>query len=238
MTSMKKVICVLMSFVAMISAFSQENYQGAKAEDMVPYKWRATLYGGLYLNNEQAWQLEGSVSWNFNKNVGVGLGLELTSQYNQPSRQTIIDGYEAMLTENERNVGWIIFKPSIIIKSPDIWKSNDKYFRLWFQVEPGLSFACPARNSLTYEIKEIHGVVCETVGYRRFLNEGLQWLYWNERFSANFSIDRFVIGVGYYISNLDYYSGRRNVTLANGQKFHVPKRELSQSVFLSAGYTF
>ena len=56
--------------------------------------------------------------------------------------------------------------------------------------------------------------------------------------SINYALDRFVIGAGYYISNLDYYSGRRNVTLPNGQKFHVPKKEISQSIFLSAGYTF
>ena len=76
----------------------------------------ADLYGGLYLNNEPAWQLEPSVSWLFHKYLGVSLGLELTSQYNQPSRQTVIDGHEAELADNERNIGWLILKPSLVIK--------------------------------------------------------------------------------------------------------------------------
>lgn len=203
-----------------------------------PLKWTATFYGGLYLNNEQPWQLEPSVTWNFHKHIGVSLGVELTGQYNQPGRTTMIDGHEAELVENERNIAWIIFKPSVVFRSPDIWRSQDHYYRCWFQAEPGISFACPFRNSLTYEIKEIHGGISQTIDSRRFSNKGLQWFYWNARVSFNFAIDRVVIGAGYYLSNLDYYSGRRNVTLANGQKFHVPEKELSQSIFLSIGYTF
>lgn len=207
------------------------------AQDDKP-TFTADLYGGFYLNNEPAWQLEPSVSWLFHKYLGVAFGLELTSQYNQPSRQTIIDGQEAELTDNERNIRWIIFKPSVVLKSPTVWESTDNDYRLWFQVEPGLSLACPFRNSLTYEIKEFAGSVGQTVDYRRFPNKGLQWFYWNARASVNFAIGRFILRGGYYLSNLDYYSGRRNITLANGQKFYVPKRELSQSIFLSIGYSF
>lgn len=233
---MKKIIltflfAVCSTIIMQIKAenvFGQDNRKGIVT----------TLYGGIYLNNEQAWQLEPSVSWHFHKYFGIGLGIELTGQYNQPSRQTIIDGHEAELADNERNIAWIMFKPSFIIKSPDVWKSNDNYYRLWFQAEPGISLACPFRNSLTYEIKEIQGMVSKTIDYRKFPNKGLQWFYWNARVSVNFAIDRFIIGAGYYISNLDYYSGRRNVTLPDGQKFYVPKKELSQSVFLSIGYTF
>lgn len=188
----------------------------------------ADLYGGIYLNNEQAWQIEPSISWNFYKYLGLNFGLELTRQYNQPGRQTIIDGREAELADNERNIGWVIFKPSLTIKTPAIWKNPDNDCSLWAEVNPGLSLACPFRNSLTYEIKNISGGIGQTVDFRRFTNEGLQWFYWNARISVCFSVDRFVFRGGYYISNLDYYSGRRNIQLANGNKFYVPKKELSQ----------
>lgn len=222
------ILAVLLSWYATIGLYAQDDKP----------TFTADLYGGIYLNNEQAWQLEPSVSWLFHKYLGVALGLELTGQYNQPSRQTTIDGQEAELTDNERNIRWVIFKPSVILKSPTVWESADHDYRLWFQVEPGLSLACPFRNSLTYEIKEFAGAVSQTVDYRRFPNKDLQWFYWNARASVNFAIGRFILRGGYSLSNLDYYSGRRNITLANGQKFHVPKRELSQSVFLSIGYSF
>lgn len=222
-----------LKLLLLIPFLSCTNMYGQERNGIV-----TTLYGGLYINNEQAWQLEPSVAWHFHEYLGVGLGIELTGQYNQPSRQTIIDGHEAELTDNERNIAWVILKPSMILKTPKVWKSSDNYYHLWFQAEPGISLACPFRNSLTYEIKEFQRAVSQTVDYRKFQNKGLKWFYWNARVSANFAIDRFIIGAGYYISNLDYYSGRRNVTLANGQKFYVPKKEISQSVFLSLGYSF
>lgn len=209
----------------------------AKADDAVK-QWQATLYGGLYLNNEQAWTLEPSVAWHFHRYIGVAFGVELTAQYNQPSRQTVINGHEADLTKNQRDASWIIFKPSVVFKSPDLWKSDDSYFRLWLQAEPGVSLACPFHNSLTYEIKEFQGAVGYTVDYKRFPNKDLRWFYWNARLSANIAVDQFIIGIGYYLSDLDYYSARRNVTLADGSKFRVPKKELSQSIFLSLGYKF
>lgn len=164
--------------------------------------------------------------------------IRINQQYNQPSRQTIIDGHEAELVDNEKDIRWIILKPSVIIKSPAIWKSEDNYYRIWIQTEPGLSFACPFRNSLTYGIKEFSGIISHTVDYRTFPNKGLQWLYWNAKISINLAFERFIFRGGYYISNLDYYSGRRNITLANRNKFWVPQKELSQSIFLSIGYTF
>ncbi len=199
-------------------------------------KIRASLSGGLYINNEQAWQLEPSVSWHFHKYFGIGIGMEFTSQYNQPGRTTVIDGHEAELAGNERNVGWIIFKPHVIFKSPTLWQSSDAFMRLWVQAEPGISLACPFHNSLTYEIKEFQGNVSHIIDYRKFPNKDLKWFYWNARISVNFAIDRFIIGAGYNISDLDYYSSRRNITLANGQKFYVPKKEMSQSIFISIGY--
>ncbi len=224
---MKRLFIIAVIFLVAIAAIAQEEKR----------PFTATLYGGIYLNNEQAWTIEPSVAWHFHKYIGVALGMELTSQYNQPSRTTTINGHEASLADNEKNIAWIIFKPSVIFKSPNLLKNKDD-IRLWLQAEPGISLACPFRNSLTYDIYDIKGNVGTVVDYMKFPNKGLDWFYWNARLSVNLSIDRFVIGAGYGISNLDYYSGRRNVTLQNGSKFWVPKKELSQSIFLSVGYRF
>lgn len=138
-------------FLLMFGVFS------AGAESTAEKSFQATLYGGLYLNNEQAWQLEPSVTWYFHKYIGVSAGIELTRQYNQPGRMTQIDGHEAELADSDRNIGWIAFKPSVVFRSPSLWRSADDSYRLWVQAEPGISLACPFRNSLTYEIKEFEG---------------------------------------------------------------------------------
>ena len=229
MKSLWKNLTTLLIFILLPSlVFGQENKKN----------FTTTLYGGLYLNNDYAWILEPSIAWQFHKLFGIAMGLEITSQYHQPGRLTIINGHDAELVNTDRNVGWVILKPSFIIKSPALWKSKDNDLRLWLQAEPGLSFACPFSNSLTYQIYEYQGNVGHIIEYQKFRNENLHWFYWNGRVSANFAVDRWIIGIGYYISNLDYYSGRRNVRLSNNHKFSVPAKELSQAIFVSLGYSF
>lgn len=209
-----------------------------KAQEADAHKWQANLYAGIYLENEQAWIVEPSVSWHFHKYLGVSAGLEFTSQYNQPSRSTNINGYPAALIDNCKDIGWMIFKPSLIVKTPAINLNTDGDCQLWFQAEPGISLACPFKNSVTYKIYEFNGAVGTVVDYMKFPNKDLRCFYWNARISANLALNRFVIGLGYGISDFDYYSCRRNIRLQNGGKFHVPKKQISQNIVLSIGYRF
>ena len=119
---MKRLFIIAVIFLVAIAAIAQEEKR----------PFTVTLYGGIYLNNEQAWTIEPSVAWHFHKYIGVALGMELTSQYNQPSRTTTINGHEASLADNEKNIAWIIFKPSVIFKSPNLLKNKDD-IRLWLQ---------------------------------------------------------------------------------------------------------
>ena len=109
----------------------------------------------------------------FIKLSGISFGIELTRQYNQPNRQAIIDGHEAELTNNERNIGWIVFKPAIILRTPDLWLNTCDDMHLWLQTSAGISLACPFSNSLTYEIREFNGNMGTTIAYREFKNNGL-----------------------------------------------------------------
>lgn len=242
MNCMRKLaVAAVMSVSTLFNVYAQDTKYGIDDTkygiDDAKRNFQVSLYGGLYLNND-AWQVEPSFAWHFHRYIGLSVGVEFTGQVNAPSRVTTISGHEAQLADNERNIHWIIFKPSVVFKSPDVYHSSDNFYRLWFQVEPGLSLACPFHNSLTYEILDFDGMVSTVVDYRQFRNEGLRWFYWNVRASVNFAIDRFVIGAGYAFSDLDYYSCRRNVTLDDGTKFYVPKKEMSHTVFLSLGYKF
>lgn len=64
----KYIVAVLFAFVG-VSSFAQEEKR----------PFTATLYGGIYLNNEQAWTVEPSVAWHFHKYIGVAFGMEMTS---------------------------------------------------------------------------------------------------------------------------------------------------------------
>ena len=224
---MRKIYVLFMSLMFAGTSYAEERTK----------IFEANLYGGIYLNNEAAWILEPSATWHFNPYLGLALGLEFTSQYNQPIRTTRINGNGAKLAEDEQNVSWLFFKPSFLIKSPVLWKDADDYMHLWVQVEPGLSLGY-SRNSLTYVTVFDRGEGPPQFESATFRNKDMDWLYWTARMSVRLDIDRIVIGAGYGLSNLDYYSGRRNITLQDGSKFYVPDKELSQSIFLFIGFQF
>jgi hypothetical protein len=48
--------------------------------------------------------------------------------------------------------------------------NKDDDYKLWFQAEPGISLACPFKNSLN-EIIEMQGSVGKTIDYLRFPNK-------------------------------------------------------------------
>lgn len=98
--------------------------------------------------------------------------------------------------------------------------------------------ACPFHNSLTFELIGYNGAVGRVADYRRFPNKRLRWLYFTARIAVNVALDSWIVGAGYGVSDLDYYSSRRHVTLPGGKRFHVPDRQLSQSIFLSLAYDF
>lgn len=227
----KKTLIAIMAFLAFNNAIAA-NLRNQE------YPFQANLYGGLCLTEDPAWAIEPNISWSFNKYLGVSFGIEFTSQFGNSTRSTMIDGHQAWLIESQVNPAWILFKPSLIIKTPNIWQSSDQYIKLWLQAAPGISMGTPFHNSLTYEVMVDNTNGLQTLYYRSFKNEGLQWFNFDARLSVNLAIDRYVIGAGYSISTLDYYSGRRNVTLENGTKFHVPGKKPCQTIFLSIGYLF
>ncbi len=79
------------------------------AQEKDNYKWQADLLGGLYLENEQAWIIQPSITWHFHKYLGVSIAVEFTSQYNQPSHTAIINGYDAYTDDNTNNIWCLIF---------------------------------------------------------------------------------------------------------------------------------
>lgn len=193
--------------------------------------------GGLYFD-QTAWSLETSIEWSFKKYLALYCGFEMTSEFGQWDYHTVIDGLEARTTDNDRDVKWFILKPGLVVKTPALLRNRDGDIRFWLQAKPGLSFACPVSNSVTFELIRYQANVGKVVGHHRIGNEGLQWFYWQCPFSMTVAFDRFICSLGYELSNFDYYSCRRNVMLPAGHKYPVPKRRISQKVFLAIGYNF
>lgn len=193
------------------------------------------------LNNNQSWEVEPSVTYYFSKYIGVTLGLNVTSQYNQVGFSGTIAGNSRIywsIEDDEANVAKFLLHPAISLRTPILWLDKDHETGLTIQIEPGMYIALPVNDQITvnYRDKERNSTIIDS---KRVSNTKGECVFWNVRGSISLNIDRFVLSTGYSISNLDIYSGRRNIVVENlklDQK--LPIREYTYSFFISLGYCF
>jgi len=193
------------------------------------------------LNSNQSWEMEPSVSYYFCPYIGCTLGLNITNQYNQIGYSGTVSGNGNLhweIEDSEASVTKFLFRPAINLRTPILWLDQDHDTGLTFQLEPGLYMAAPVNDRVTVLYRDKEHVSSVTDSKRLSNNKG-DWLFWNIRSAISLHIDRFIISSGYSISNFDIYSGRRNI-LIEGVKLDskLPKREYTNSFFLSLGYSF
>lgn len=193
------------------------------------------------LNNNESWEVEPSVTYYFSKYIGVTLGLNVTSQYNQVGFSGTIAGNSRIywsIEDDETNVAKFLLHPAISLRTPILWLDKDHETGLTIQIEPGMYIALPVNDQITvnYRDKERNSTIIDS---KRVSNTKGECVFWNVRGSISLNIDRFVLSTGYSISNFDIYSGRRNIVVENlklDQK--LPIREYTYSFFISLGYCF
>ncbi len=200
--------------------------------DFRDYRWQAGLAGGL--KSGQAWEMEPFGIWHFHRTLGVKLGINITSQYNQPTRAFEHDGKNWNLDRDYQDIDWLLFKPALAIRTPYLFHRDDYALRLWLQAEPGITLGVPFRNSLLY-LPEGNGL--ETSAQpMKVSNTHIRWFYWDIRASINFGYNRWIWTLGYGFSDFDIYACRRHITLPSGTRFYVPSREFSHTVYISLSY--
>ncbi|MCM1449471.1 MAG: hypothetical protein NC082_03950 [Clostridiales bacterium] len=230
----KKITLVVLTT---ISTIAQANAQEAYDND----RYVISLNAGYYYEHDTPLFIEPSFSWFFNKNIGVSGGIEFTTC----STYILSSAFGDTSVQWENNASWFLLKPSVVFKSPYIWRSEiDGLYRLWVQCEAGLSLGVTS-NRLFYDIYNtfrdpeigVDGKPIHSNEYKK--SKQADWLFFNARASVNFAFEHVMIGVGYGGTTLDYYSGRRKIYMPDGSKIMTsPKKRWTQTVFITLGYIF
>ena len=192
-------------------------------------RFEAELWMGL--DNNQTWTIEPAVSYMPCKWVGIRMGIGLTRQYNQPLYVAEIGGLTYDLNDGDENVTRLLFKPSVRLVSPALFRNADQGLSLHLFAEPGLTLAVPANETL-----HLTGNVSGHPSLDLPNRDG-RWLFGHLRGGVRFCVERLSVGVAYEYSNLDIYSCRRNV-LVNGHRMSLPDRQNTHVVFAFAAYSF
>lgn len=137
------------------------------------------------------------------------------------------------LNKEYKYINQLYLRPSLIFRSPALTRIKDKY-GLHFQAEPGIQLLIPYSS---VKIDYIDGEAY--INSERISSNKGNWCFWNIKSGIFIKNDDFSFGLGYIISNLDVYSNRRTMKIANSSfsEFY-PKSKLVHNAFIYFGVSF
>lgn len=180
----------------------------SKAYSQDDYKWDVELATGFDTN--QDWEFAIYGTHHFNEYIAYNFGVKYIKQYgsNLNVSNHIFDKYlTALNDDNADQIENIALYTGVRFSTPVLFKygKEDEYtFRL--NVEPGLFILTTTDKGKDVEYDK---------GKSYTSKNGKTFFLSNRTFLSLNVADSFIISAGYQISNLDIYSGYRNVMAGN-----------------------
>ncbi|MDE6266817.1 MAG: hypothetical protein K2M07_05645 [Muribaculaceae bacterium] len=174
------------------------------------------LEGGLYAGfNTDGYEIDGGVSYFFNRFVGVRCGIGVAGEIGSLKSLSIafddddqwLPGNGHEYYDNEiTSLTRLRFIPAMVLRSPCLYDWKEQDVQLYLFAEPGVVLSTPGRDS-----------------------HGAKWFNLMLRAGVNMQVDRWVFTLGYGISDFSLTSGIKGIEHPN---------HLTNTVFIGAAYKF
>ncbi|MDH6306928.1 hypothetical protein M2459_003572 [Parabacteroides sp. PF5-5] len=210
------------------------------------YRHEAQFTSGL--NTQEAFEMELAYSFLFNKYIGITVGLNMMDQSYQRMMcsgaedynlfQSLLcgcDDYDDYLFWESRKVEYasaLLFRPAVRFSYPLLKESGDDV--LFFNMETGLFMSLIPNERLTFDREDGYYGNSTTVK-----NRGGEWLFYHLKSYLSLNLDRFLVSVGYSISNFDIFDSRRNMVVDGiAMRDTLRDKKNTSTVFLAVAYRF
>ena len=193
--------------------------------------WQASIEASTY--NTLDWGLELGIKYRPIKYVGVKASLGFASNFSSGERSFTV-GNMLVKTDNVDNALWL--STGILLQSPALWRNTDGDLQLSLKADAGIRLPVPANNKLGYQvIPNATGTWEGDWQYER--NHGGKSCFLYFKPSVAYDVNRCQIWLGYLWSNMDPYSGVRNVTIM-GHHLDFPRKRTMHGLSIGIGYRF
>ena len=193
--------------------------------------WQASIEASTY--NTLDWGLELGIKYRPIKYVGVKASLGFASNFSSGERSFTV-GNMLVKTDNVDNALWL--STGILLQSPALWRNHDGDLQLSLKADAGIRLPVPANNKLGYQvIPNATGTWEGDWQYER--NHGGKSCFLYFKPSVAYDVNRCQIWLGYLWSNMDPYSGVRNVTIM-GHHLDFPRKRTMHGLSIGIGYRF
>lgn len=202
-------------------------------------KWRPFSFAvSVGLNNYDAWELHGALSYRPIRYVAVSAGLMYCDIYNDHVKTngnlSGSDTHQYWELSDKHDLNYrLAFQPEIQLYSPAVNINKDKD-KLSLMVACGMTMPIPTNVKVRVDYITSNPARKSTeIG-----NKGAKSSpYYHYKLAAVYETGRVSVSLGDCISNFDMYGGARNIVV-EGQKFHLIKRRINNSVYAEIKYSF
>lgn len=222
---MKQIAFLFFYFLA-IPSFSQEEKMNSN---------QIMLSGAIDSNS--AWELSGNYMKRLNSWFGIGAGLNVFKQYSNEisasgSTLQVTNISEWILSDDSKRIAGLQFNPFVHINTPKLFAIEDAEVNIY--AEPGLL--------MTISSNKIEADYWDGTGYyiaRTFHGHSGNWLSWNCRLGIALENDAGILCIGYFISNMDMYTYKRNIYVGDTRLGdYMPKQKYNWGIYIGLGMKF
>ena len=200
----------------------------------VPFRhWQAGIEASFY--GDMNFGLELGLKYYPIRFVGIGAGVGFGGDIGELDEVTFEVGDMMVIADDGDDVTW--FSAGLQLQSPVLLRIGDGESQLSLKADAGIRLPVPVDRRIGYSVVPNAPGTWEATTHRSERNRGGESCFLYFKPAVALDSHRCQMCVGYLWSNMDVYSGVRNVTVM-GRHLDLPRRRPIHGLTLGFGYRF
>lgn len=225
MNKTKKVMVLLLAMLASVAAHAQ-------SADQPMHHWQGYIETSFHNNMNLGFEV--GLKYFPIRYIGIGAGVGIGGDIGENGTITFDAGDMKVIADDGNGVAW--FSTGLQLQSPALWRDSDGNSQLSLKADAGIRLPVPANDKLGYQvIPNATGTWEGDWQYER--NHGGKSCFLYFKPSVAYDVNRCQIWLGYSWSNMDPYSGVRNVTIM-GHYLDFQRKRTMHGLSFGIGYRF
>ena len=169
------------------------------------------------------------------KYVGIGVGVGIGGDIGELQSTTFEVGDMQVIANDGLGMAW--FGTGLQLQSPALWRNSDGDIILSLKADAGVRLPVPTNDKISYYVVPKAAGTWESgpTQFERSHRGASCFLHFKPAVALD--INRCQVWLGYLLSNMDPYSGVRNVTIM-GHPLDFPRKRTMHGLTLGLGIRF
>ena len=226
MNKTKKVMVLLLAMLASVAAHAQ-------SADQPMHHWQGYIETSFH--NTMNLGFEVGLKYFPIRYIGIGAGVGIGGDIGEMGTITFDAGDMKVIADDGNGAAW--FSTGLQLQSPALWRDSDGNSQLSLKADAGIRLPVPKNDKISYYVVPKAAGTWESGPMQFERNHGGASCFLYFKPAVALDINRCQIWLGYLWSNMDPYSGVRNVTIM-GHPMTFPHKKTMHGLTFGLGIRF